>query len=222
MKLKLILLFLLITLTSISSADVDCGTPVECYIRATEKLNDARKALSEVEAKVDEKLDDKVKELTAKFESEISEVKKQSETEKTSLVQSIETLKAEINNKAHKTNWTNTPLTLIGSVNFGNSSTSALDIKGSFPSTASEILLAVYVFTGDVGGDSNKKFKIFVSDGSGHNYEKYMFYHHYHQGSYSYNSENMWFPFPQNRKVYIQGDTTNNKVAAQVYVVGYR
>ena len=109
MKVKF--LIFLISLSFIISADVDCGTPVECYIRATDKLNEARKALSEVESKVDEKLTEQKKELTAQFESEIAQVKKDVETEKTGLIQKIESLKTEIENKAHKTTWTNTTLT---------------------------------------------------------------------------------------------------------------
>ena len=49
-----------------------------------------------------------------------------------------------------------------------------------------------------------------------------MFYHYYYQNAYSYNSENMWFPLPQNRKLYIQGDKLNVLAHGEVYLVGFR
>ncbi len=64
--------------------------------------------------------------------------------------------------------------------------------------------------------------KVFTQEGSNKRFEKYLYMLTFHQLAYNTNSDNMWFPMPSNRRIYM---TVNKDVGAncgaQLYAIGY-
>ncbi len=73
------------------------------------------------------------------------------------------------------------------------------------PSSAKAVLLYAFIQCGYTNRDVVQDISIFTEGPYGHpRYKKYLFVHSYNQKAWSFNSENMWFPMPHNRRVYIQ------------------
>ncbi len=79
------------------------------------------------------------------------------------------------------------------------------NISKVIPTSANAVLIYGYVQCGYANRDVTQDITIFTKGPNGYpRYEKYLFVHSYNQRSWSFNSENMWFPMPINRQLYIQ------------------
>ena len=113
---------------------------------------------------------------------------------------------------------------MIGSSDLDEVITSTYIIPGIIPSNATEVL----VFVGaNIHGYSNvgpsTDLKIFTQIGAT-KYEKYLMLYSSDQTTYFSNSENMWFPMPPNRMVYLTvPQAYGGKIAWIGFsVIGYR
>ena len=118
--------------------------------------------------------------------------------------------------------WISVQRTVIGSSTLREATTNAYVIPDIIPSSAREVL----VFVGANIGYSNigpySDLKIFTQIGTTQ-YEKYLRLYSYNQVAYNSNSENMWFPMPPNRKVYLTVPKPyGESVVIGFYVIGYR
>ena len=110
-------------------------------------------------------------------------------------------------------NWTSVPFTEIGTTKLNTAATFAFTIPSVVPSSAKEVLIHAACYT---QGGSLQYIKIFTQIGTT-NYEKYLMLHTYS------NSDNMWFPMPPNRRVYLTLQTADNSGAvAYLNAIGYR
>ena len=118
-------------------------------------------------------------------------------------------------------NWTSVPNTRIGMSDLKEAATFSYAIPTLIPSTALEVLVYVAMNTGDTSGGTND-LKIYTQIGT-KQYAKYLFAHPFPQPAWNTNSENMWFPMPSNRLVYLTVATASGADAG-VYlsVIGYR
>jgi hypothetical protein len=116
--------------------------------------------------------------------------------------------------------WTPVQISL-GSLRYA-AGTSTYNIPKDIPVSAKEILIYVWVRKGRGGGDARRVYKIYTSDGS-RDYVKKLDCYQYDQHSWTYNSDNQWFPLTSKRKIYVNlnGDVTGNKVSG-IEIIGYR
>ncbi len=78
------------------------------------------------------------------------------------------------------------------------------NIPYSVPNSAKAVLIYAVVRCGYSGPDTSQNIAIYTEGLYGYpRYKKYLFVHSYPQKAYSFNSDNMWFPMPTNRKVYV-------------------
>ena len=117
--------------------------------------------------------------------------------------------------------WTSVPITSIGSTNMRHPNTFSYVIPSVIPSTAKNVLVYATMYTG-YAISVPQSIKIYTQDGSNKHYEKYIYSRSYPQSAVNTNSENMWFPMPTNRRVYmtVTHDAGSN-CGANLYVVGY-
>ena len=64
--------------------------------------------------------------------------------------------------------------------------------------------------------------KVFTQDGSNKRFEKYLYMHTWNQVAINTNSDNMWFPMPINRRIYMTVDMdAGPNCGAHLYAIGY-
>ena len=102
----------------------------------------------------------------------------------------------------HPVGWTSVTKHHIGTSNLQHASTMTFTIPHIIPSSAREVL----IFVGASSGHSNRgpynDLKVFTQIGTT-KYEKYLTLYSWTQDAWNTNSENMWFPMPPNRRVYL-------------------
>ena len=122
----------------------------------------------------------------------------------------------------HPVTWTSVTKRYIGSSNLQHASTMTFTIPNIIPSSAREVLIYVGVKIGQSNNGPNHDLKVFTQIGT-NKYEKYLMSHSWHQLAINTNSENMWFPMPPNRRVYLTVPTAyGRRAAAYLYAIGYR
>ena len=120
-------------------------------------------------------------------------------------------------------NWTSVPITQIGTSNHQHAGTLSFTIPSVIPSSAREVL----VYAGVHSGGSNlrgpkKSIKVFTQIGTTR-YEKYLYLYSWTQNAVNTNSDNMWFPMPPNRRVYLTVPAAHGtNVDALIHVIGYQ
>ena len=122
----------------------------------------------------------------------------------------------------HPVYWTSVTKTSIGSSNLQHASTMTFTIPNIIPSNASEVLIFMGVYSGrNINGPYND-LKIFTQIGTT-KYEKYLMLYPWGQSAVNTNSDNMWFPMPPNRRVYLTVSVAHGGYAlANLYAIGYR
>ena len=118
--------------------------------------------------------------------------------------------------------WTSVPLTYIGGTNLRHPNTFSYVIPSVIPSTAKNVLVYAAIHCGHAIPSVSQHIKIFTQDGSNMRYEKYLYMLTWNQSALNTNSENMWFPMPTNRRIYmtVYKDAGSN-CGAHLYAVGY-
>ena len=117
--------------------------------------------------------------------------------------------------------WTSVPRTFIGYTDMQYPGTLSYVIPSVIPSTAKNVLVHATMLTGTANTVS-QNIKIFTQDGSDRHYEKYLFSFSYPQNAINTNSDNMWFPMPVNRRIYmtVTHDSGPN-CGAYLFAIGY-
>ena len=98
--------------------------------------------------------------------------------------------------------WISIPFTQIGTTNLKHAATLSFTIPSVVPSSAKEILIHAGFSTGTSNNGPLQYIKIFTQIGTT-KYEKYLMMLSYPQNAHNTNSDNMWFPMPPNRRVYL-------------------
>ncbi len=122
---------------------------------------------------------------------------------------SVDSLCGEVNASLPPTpirnTWTSVPKTNVAFNNLNQAATFSYIIPSVIPLDAKNILILVYAGIGPpknglhgVGGDVI----IFTQDGSNEHYEQYMYLSAW-IGTWRAQTDNMWFPMPANRRIYI-------------------
>ena len=120
--------------------------------------------------------------------------------------------------------WTPVPKTQIADVNTSQQGIQTFDFpKEIIPTAAQEVLIFVSLQSGNSEPhDARDDIKIFTADES-NEYAKYITIHTYRQNAWSTNSDNVWFPVTNNRKISVdmpQGFQPN--VIFVLSAIGYR
>ena len=119
-------------------------------------------------------------------------------------------------------NWTSVPFVHIGTTNLKHAATLSFTIPSIVPSSAREILIHAGFSTGSSNNGPQQFIKIFTQIGTA-KYEKYLLMHSYPQNAINTNSDNMWFPMPPNRRVYLTLQTAVGSYSgARLHAIGYR
>ena len=118
--------------------------------------------------------------------------------------------------------WTPVNKTQIGSDDLNAATTLSYSIPSIIPSTAREVLVYPTVRCGtstiDMGADITYYVEV-----NGVRYEHFLYMHGYPQNAYNTNSDNMWFPMPSNRMVYVEVPLAFPRYCHTfVSVIGYR
>ena len=101
-------------------------------------------------------------------------------------------------------------------------STFSYVIPSVIPSTAKNVLVYATIHCGHALPNVQQHIKIFTQDGSNMRYEKYLYMLTWNQGAINTNSENMWFPMPINRRIYMTVyKDAGTYCGAGLYAVGY-
>ena len=117
--------------------------------------------------------------------------------------------------------WEPVSLTRIGIVNMDSTSVQTFHIPSSVPKTAKEVLVYVYAYLG-YSEDLLGQMTIYTTIGS-KQFKKYLPIKTYNQEAWSSVSENMFFPMPSNRQIFVQlSRTFPGNANALVHVTGYR
>ena len=96
-------------------------------------------------------------------------------------------------------------------------------IPNVIPTSAREVLIYATVISGLVHTDSGPADVIFSTRKGGNRYEKYLRLHAYHQDAINTNSDNMWFPMPPDRTLFVYLPASfDGKVYVDVSAIGYR
>ena len=118
-------------------------------------------------------------------------------------------------------NWTSVPKTHIGSSDLRDAATFSYPIPDSIPSSALEVLVYAGLHSGSTNEVSND-FKIYTQIGD-KRYEKYLYLESWEQNAINTNSDNMWFPMPPNRLVYLTVSVgLGDNAGVYLYTIGYR
>jgi hypothetical protein len=119
-------------------------------------------------------------------------------------------------------NWTSVPLTNIGRSNLQHAGTVSYTIPSVIPSSAREVLIHAGVFSGTSNNGPYHDLKIFTQIGT-MQYEKYLLVYSWNQAAYNTNSDNMWFPMPKDRLVYLTVPAAHgNNAGVRLFAIGYR
>ncbi len=118
--------------------------------------------------------------------------------------------------------WTSVPITSIGSSNLRHPNTFSFVIPNVIPSTAKNVLIYAVMSCGHANVANTLHLKIFTQDGSSKRFEKYLYMLTLNQNAYNTNSDNMWFPMPINRRIYMTVDRDiGTNCGAYLYAIGY-
>jgi hypothetical protein len=118
--------------------------------------------------------------------------------------------------------WTSVPKTNIGNSNLQHASTVSFTIPSVIPSTAREVLIHAGVFSGYSNKGPYHDLKFFTQIGTTR-YEKYLLVYGWPQHAYNTNSDNMWFPMPPNRRIYLTVPAAHgNNAGVRLFAIGYR
>ena len=119
--------------------------------------------------------------------------------------------------------WTPVNKTEIGRADLNTATTLSYSISSIIPSTAREVLVYPTVLCGNSEpGNSGADIAYYV-EVNGVRYENFLYMHGYPQNAYNTNSDNMWFPMPSNRMVYVKVPVPFPQFCyTYVSVIGYR
>ena len=120
--------------------------------------------------------------------------------------------------------WVSVQLTKIGNSNLKQAEKFAYDIPSVIPNTAREVFILVGAYQGNfsIQGAPPDFLKIYTQQGN-NTYEQYLYLYSYIQNSFNTNSENMWFPMPSNRNIFLEVPIPQgSNCAAELYAIGYR
>ncbi len=118
--------------------------------------------------------------------------------------------------------WTSVPLTEIGSTDLRHPNTFSFVVPEVIPSTAKNVLIYAAAHCGSAIKGSKTHLKIFTDEGRDQRYEKYLYMHSWTQTAINTNSDNMWFPMPTNRRIYMTVDKDHGAhCGAYLHTIGY-
>ena len=118
--------------------------------------------------------------------------------------------------------WVSFDMIQLGTINMQCTSTQSFVIPSSVPSTAGEVLVYVYAYMGH-SQDLLAQMKIYTESIPTRRFEKYITIKTYSQEAYTVASDNMFFPMPSNRRVYVMlSQTLPGNVHGYVNIIGYR
>jgi hypothetical protein len=118
----------------------------------------------------------------------------------------------------------------IGLINLGNSNfrttavpaTFSYEIPDTVPDDAKEILVYARIWSGNNSPRRTTDFIIYTEEGDD-KYRQYLYSETYStHARYNTNSDNLWFPMPSNRRVFLVVPHTINEAGGSLYVIGYR
>ena len=119
-------------------------------------------------------------------------------------------------------NWISVPPTVIGTTSLKHAATLSFTIPSVVPSNAREVLIHAGFRSGHNNNGPLQLIKVFTQIGTT-KYEKYLMMYSYPQEAYNTNSDNMWFPMPPNRRVYLTLQIVVGKNGGiYLYAIGYR
>ena len=118
--------------------------------------------------------------------------------------------------------WESFDMIQIGTINMQSTNTQSFVIPAAVPSTATEVLVYVYVIKGNSESVSSNM-KIYTESSPTRRFEKYLTIRTWSQNALATVSENMFFPMPSNRRVYIRLPNAHPRnVYGFVNIIGYR
>ena len=118
--------------------------------------------------------------------------------------------------------WTSVTATSCGTNDLRRAGTVTFAIPSVIPSTATEVLIYAGVFSGTSNRGPYHNLKFHTMIGS-KRYEKYLLIYSWNQSAYNTNSDNMWFPMPSDRKLYLTIPAAHGANAGvRVFAIGYR
>ena len=125
-------------------------------------------------------------------------------------------------NCSYPVTWTSVRMTRIGSTNLRHAGTLAYIIPSVIPSSANEVLVLANIRCGNSSPGPHQYIKIYTQQETRH-YEQYILMESWTQNAINTNSDNMWFPMPTNRRVYIEVPTAHGiDCLAKLEAIGYR
>ena len=118
--------------------------------------------------------------------------------------------------------WESFNIVRLGSINMRSTSTQSFVIPTAVPSTAKEVLVYVYTYMG-YSVERDAHLKIYTESSPTRRFEKYLAIKTYKQDAYATASDNMFFPMPSNRRVYVSlSRALTGNVLGYINVIGYR
>jgi hypothetical protein len=112
--------------------------------------------------------------------------------------------------------------TRIGTSDLRHAGTLTFIIPNVIPSTANELFVYVWVKSGSSSNGPYQDIKVFTQIATTR-YERYIRSESWRQNAININSENMWFPMPTNRRIYITIPRPHGvRVCASLDAIGYR
>ena len=118
--------------------------------------------------------------------------------------------------------WTSVPITSIGGTDLRHPNTFSFVIPSVIPSAAKNVLIYALMHCGHASHQITLHLKVFTQDGSNKRFEKYLYMLSLDQVAFNTNSDNMWFPMPVNRRIYMTVDRdVGTYCKAQLFAIGY-
>ena len=119
--------------------------------------------------------------------------------------------------------WKSVVRTQIGYTNFHSRGTLSYEIPSIIPDEAMEVLIYAYFYKRSSSG-SLSHFKIHTEGDDGEEYAKYISLYPYSFGhSHSSNTDNLWFPMPSSRRIFLNvPNALSSSIGGYLYVIGYR
>ena len=114
--------------------------------------------------------------------------------------------------------------TRIGGINFVTTNIQSFLVPSVIPDTATEVLLFIEIIAGYNPNNDYCIVKIFTEESDDRRFEKYISIRTYPQNGHTMSEDNMWFPFMENRRVYLKLSKTMNpqNMGSNIHVIGYR
>ena len=120
--------------------------------------------------------------------------------------------------------WTSVPITSIGSnfLRHVNTFSFALPSGATIPSDAKNVLIYAVMRSGYSNRGITYHLKIFTKDSNHKYFEQYLYMYTYNQVAVNTNSDNMWFPMPIDRRIYMTVARDGGASCyAELFVIGY-